>query len=212
MVLYRDIIEQLESYYPNNKEYFAIYYSFEIKKYHTMIHVQPPQIIHVKYRQFILVKIISSNDIKNALEKSTGIYDALYYVYPKSEHDNIKYYPYNCNTIDNINVKCCGVGLSSYQVKCPICKKPVRRSHTVQTQPFSLSLVMDQFIRDVELLTVDIKQKRSKTNYLGLGIGIISTLLLGDMIMDGTVPDVPDHSHGIPHELNFERSSLYYTT
>ena len=209
MVSYYDIIEQLESYYPNDKEYFAIYYSFELKKYHTMIHVQPPQIIHVKYRQFVLVKIIPSNDIKNALEKSTGIYDALYYVYPKSEHDNIKYYPYNYNTIDNTSAKCCGVGLSSYQVKCPICKKPIRRSHTVQTQPFSLSLVMDQFIRDVELLTVDIKQKRSKTNYLGLGIGFISTLLVGDMIMDGTAPDVSNHSNNIPHKLEWYSSSFY---
>ena len=212
MVSYHRIIEQIESFYPNDTESFCIYYSFDLFDHRTMVHKYPSPAIYLNNRTYHLIKIITSQEIQDTIPKSRGIYHALEAIYPKSEHDSIR----NITHISSKGSKsqCCDMDISPHQVRCPCCKKPIRRLEPLKISSPSLSDIIKQFKIDVEILEQEIKNKKKNqhSDYVKTGVsmvaGLVGGMLLGGVIGDTMIEDtqVPAHSHDIT-QLNLSPPS-----
>ncbi len=194
MVSYHTILEQLESFYPNDKEKFCIFYSSSVSDYCTVLYKQPQPTRNLNGVMHNLVKTITSQEIRDVLTKTSGIYHALEMVYPKSEYDSIKNGTCVRNhTLKDSEIRCCDMIVSSHQVICHCCKKPVRRLdthrlHNIQDiqdiQSHSLSDIMTQFKKSVNALEHNNRRKKNPLlSPITMGAGLVSGLLLGDMMM-----------------------------
>ena len=154
-------------------------------------------------RTYHLIKIITSQEIQDTVPKSRGIYHALEAIYPKSEHDSIRNITYTSSK--SSKSQCYDMDISPHQVRCPCCKKPIRRLEPLKISSPSLSDTIKQFKIDVEILEQEIKNKKKNqhNDYVKTGVsmvaGLVGGMLLGGVMGDTMIEDtrVPAHSHDI---------------